>query len=290
MQVNMRIRTYNDAEAFLGNTREVLESKEAANSLILGICGRLVRHPEQIEAAPYLRTVEDEHGLVLSAMMTPPHNLVVCGHQGDFQTAARTLTEDLAGGGWAVPGVFGPGEVAQEVAQCWTETTGGRYRVKERLRVYELRQVISPAPERGRLRPATHTDIALVSRWRHAFHVEIFGTDDAEKTRRATRSRIEQEDIFLWEDGQPVSMAMKTRPTRRGISVTLVYTPPEFRRRGYATACVSELSRMLLETGWEFCALFAQIANPTANRLYQRIGYRPVCDYDQIVFLEESTG
>ena len=68
--------------------------------------------------------------------------------------------------------------------------------------------------------------------------------------------------------------------------MSLVYTPPEFRRRGYATACVGELSRMLLESGWEFCALFADLANGTANRVYQRIGYRPACDYDQYLFHE----
>ena len=95
----MKIRTYDDAEAFLSDTREDLELKEAANSLILGVCGRLARHPERVEAAPYLCTVEDETGLVLAAMMTPPHNLVVCGHQGDLLSAVGILVEDLAGGG-----------------------------------------------------------------------------------------------------------------------------------------------------------------------------------------------
>ena len=79
-------------------------------------------------------------------------------------------------------------------------------------------------------------------------------------------------------------MAMKTRPTRRGISVSFVYTPPEFRRRGYATACVAELSRLLLESGRQFCSLFTDLANPTSNHIYQQIGYRPVADFDQYSF------
>lgn len=288
MWVNMRIRTYGDAEAFLSDTQEVLELTEAANSLILGVSGRLARHPEQIEAAPYLGAVEDENGLVLAAMMTPPHNLVVVGHQGDLQTAAGMLVGDLTVGRWVVPGVLGPGEVAQEVARSWTKTTGGQHRIRNRLRVYELRQVINRTPARGRLRMATESDVALVSQWRRAFQVEIHETANVEDIRRTTGSQIEQGNVFLWEDGRPVSMAGKTRPTRRGISIGPVYTPPEFRRRGYAEACVGELSRLLLWEGWEFCALFAEIANPTANRLYLRIGYHPVCDYDQISFLGES--
>ena len=79
---------------------------------------------------------------------------------------------------------------------------------------------------------------------------------------------------------------MKTRPTRHGISVSLVYTPPELRGRGYATACVGELSRKLLGAGREFCALFADLANPISNHIYERIGYRPVCDYEEYRFEE----
>ena len=83
-------------------------------------------------------------------------------------------------------------------------------------------------------------------------------------------------------------MAAKTRPTRNGGSVSLVCTPPDLRGRGYATACVGELSRLLLESGWRYCALFADLANVAANRVYQRVGYEPSCDYDEYVFLDEE--
>lgn len=93
----MKVETYTDAGSFLSHTQAELESNEAANGLILGVCGRLVRHPERFEAAPCLKTVEDGNGLVLAAMMTPPHKLVVYGHQGDLEGAARVLVRDLIG-------------------------------------------------------------------------------------------------------------------------------------------------------------------------------------------------
>jgi predicted GNAT family acetyltransferase len=83
-------------------------------------------------------------------------------------------------------------------------------------------------------------------------------------------------------------MAMKNRPTRNGISVSAVYTPLELRGRGYATACVGALSRMLLASGWGYCALFADLSNTAANCIYERIGYRPACDYDEYVFGDEE--
>jgi predicted GNAT family acetyltransferase len=60
-----------------------------------------------------------------------------------------------------------------------------------------------------------------------------------------------------------------------------VYTPPEHRRRGYATALVADLSRHALRTGAERCMLFTDLANPTSNRIYARIGYRRCGDWEE---------
>lgn len=281
-------RTYVDAESFLRTTQVELESNEAANSLMLGVCLRLMRSTGRVKTPPYLKTVEDDKGLVLAAMMTPPHKLVVYGHQGDLDEGARILAEDLAGGGWKVPGVLGPKEVVRRVVERWAAIARQRCELERQQRAYALREVKSPVPERGRLRLATSADMELVAGWRYAFHNEVFGQADREESRRAAEHRIENGDVYLWEDKRPVSMAMKTRPTRNGISVGMVYTPPELRGRGYATACVGELSRLLLESGWRYCALFADMANVAANRVYQRIGYEPVCDYDEYVFSDEE--
>jgi predicted GNAT family acetyltransferase len=284
----MKVRTYTDAGAFLRNTRAELESNEAANSLMLGVCERLARHPERVKVAPCLKTVKGQDGLVLAAMMTPPHKLVVYGHQGDIAGGARMLVQALVSEGWKVPGILGPSEVAKAVAEVWSEVTGRGYSLERQQAVLALRKVTGREPARGRLRRATEADVELVARWWYGFYREIFGEADREEANRGARLRIGEGDIYLWEDGQPVSMAMQTRPTRNGISVGLVYTPPELRRRGYASACVGELSRTLLESGWEFCALFVDLANVAARRVYERIGYTPVCDYDEYVLLEEG--
>jgi len=287
-EMGMVVRSYVDAERFLRNTQAELESNEAANSLMLGVCLRLIRYPERIETGPCLKTVEDESGLVLAAMMTPPHKLVVYGHQGDLDAGARVLAEDLVGEGWQVPGVRGPREVLRSVVEGWAEVTGQRCEVERQQQVYELRQVKVPVPERGRLRLATLADVELVAGWRYEFHNETFGAADREEACRTAELGIEDGDIYLWEDERPVSMAKKTRPTRNGVSVSLVYTPPPWRGRGYATACVGELSRLLLGSGWGYCALFADLSNLAANRVYQRIGYEPRCEYDEYVFLDEE--
>ena len=77
-------------------------------------------------------------------------------------------------------------------------------------------------------------------------------------------------------------MALQTRPTQHGIGVGGVYTPPELRRRGYASSCVAALSQRLLDAGFEYCTLYTDLSNPTSNDIYQQIGYRPVGDVQEI--------
>ncbi|NIA13712.1 MAG: GNAT family N-acetyltransferase [Nitrospiraceae bacterium] len=74
------------------------------------------------------------------------------------------------------------------------------------------------------------------------------------------------------------------RPTRHGMSVTGVYTPPERRRHGYAASCVAQLSRHILDSGKRFCYLFSDRSNPTSNSIYAKVGYRPVCDVKEYHF------
>ena len=284
----MKIGVYNDPLDFLKETRNDLESSEAANGLMLGICEDLVRTPERYESAPCLRTVADEDGLMLAGLMTPPHKMVVYGRSGDIRVGMRALIRNLVGEEQVVPGVLGPTTVATSFAEKWSQATGQGHNIENRLRAYELRETTGPPPGRGKLRVATEADVELVTRWQYAFHIEISGTANREETKRQLKPEIDSGEVYLWEDEGPASMAMKTRPTRHGISVTMVYTPPELRCRGYATSCVGALSRMLLDSGWEHCALFADMANEAANRVYLGIGYKPVCDYHEYAFVGET--
>lgn len=63
------------------------------------------------------------------------------------------------------------------------------------------------------------------------------------------------------------------------IRVAPVYTPAHLRGRGYAGAVTAEVGRAAVAAGADEVLLFTDLANPTSNALYQRIGYRPVADF-----------
>src|SRR5438876_114270 len=77
----------------------------------------------------------------------------------------------------------------------------------------------------------------------------------------------------------PVALTSVVGHTPHGARIGAVYTPPELRRRGYATALVADVSRRQLAEGKRFCFLFTDLANPISNSIYPKVGYRPVADF-----------
>jgi predicted GNAT family acetyltransferase len=134
------------------------------------------------------------------------------------------------------------------------------------------------------MRTATPEEAPLLATWMRAFHAESMpdnplGTPD-ESARRGT----ENGRYVVWDRDGPVSMAASTRPTKSSIGINAVYTPPEHRNRGYSTALVAGLCDRLLAGGHQRCCLFADLANPVSNHVYEKIGFQPVCDVAEITF------
>jgi predicted GNAT family acetyltransferase len=284
----IEVRSFPSASEFLKAAGAELSRREAANGLMLGVCGQILRNPERFAERICYRTVAEDGALQLAALMTPPHRLQLSYSESLTEGGAAALAESLARDGWDAPGVMGPAGEAEAVARRLAALAGRGCRLENRLRLYELRSVARPPDARGRLRTARSADGAFLTRWWYDAQMEMFGKADPAETERTALFRLGDGAVYLWEDGSPVSMAVRTRPTDNGISVGMVYTPPDYRRRGYATACVTELSRLLLAEGRQFCSLYADLANPVSNSIYQKIGYRAVCDFEEYGFAESA--
>jgi predicted GNAT family acetyltransferase len=91
---------------------------------------------------------------------------------------------------------------------------------------------------------------------------------------------------WIWEieGSEPVAMAAHAGPTPNGIRVNFVYTPEPNRGKGFASNLVAHISQHQLDAGKRFVFLHTDQFNPTSNRIYQRIGYRPVADSERWEF------
>jgi predicted GNAT family acetyltransferase len=87
----------------------------------------------------------------------------------------------------------------------------------------------------------------------------------------------------VWDDGRAVCEVANAPPTSGVARLGPVYTPPEFRGRGYASSAVAARTRLAIQNGLR-CALFTDLANPTSNKIYADVGYRRVADWDEIEF------
>jgi len=274
------VRRLEDPAVFLDAAMPLLLADEARHNLILGLAGTLRDHPSHYPEYG-LWLAEGGSETVGAALRTPPHNLVVARPRDDsaLEALAAAIDDEL-------PGVVAAMPEAEVFASAWEARTGATTRTHRAQGVFALERVRQPAEVSGRMRDAGAADRQLLLDWWRAFAEEALGeSPDAESVAHAVDHRLEAEaaGISFWEHGRAVSFAAFGNPTPNGIRIGPVYTPPEFRRRGYASALVADLSERLL-SGRRFCFLFTDLANPTANRIYERIGYRRVCDAAEIVF------
>ena len=209
-------------------------------------------------------------------MMTPPHNLIVCGAGDHMDAAIESSVSYLLSEGVKLPGVIGARDVATGFATAWSRRTGCALTVQMEQMIYRLDRVNDLALAPGKLVRATPEHTELVAGWLIPFSEVAHNPLDRAGALARAQDMIAASTVYLWADGAPVSMAGRARPTRHGIVVSIVYTPPEFRCRGYATACVASLSQLLLDEGFEYCALYADLGNPISNHVYQKMGYRPI--------------
>jgi uncharacterized protein len=273
----MEVRRCTTADEFLERAGAFLVAREAEHNLILGLSGRLREHPDIYGEEPYFALVEDGGRVVAVAMRTPPHNLILS--EVENERALEVLAEDVRAAFAELPGVLGPKAATERFVSIW----GAPGVLKIAQRAHRAESVTLPEGVPGRMRPYEETDRELVLRWLQEFMDEAMPGGGPESPESSLEQRLADPDggFALWEDdGEPVSVAGYGAPTPNGIRVGPVYTPPELRRRGYATALTAELTKMLLDGGRRFCFLFTDLANPTSNNIYHAVGYRPVTDID----------
>jgi len=277
----MNLIQFETATDFLAKSEAYLLAEECLNGLMLGICYRL-QAGFYDESEALLAAVVEDGQLVATAVRTPPHAPIIYTSHPDPAVTMSFLAQALSQ--QALPGVSGPVAMAGAFARAWQNETGRPAKIEMKQRIYKLHQVEYMPDVAGELRQAGQGDFELLTTWMMGFNEDAFGESDRSAAEEQASRHLAEGNLFLWEDGRPVSVAAKTRETPHGRTVSLVYTPPDLRGRGYATACVASLSQMLLAEGYQFCTLFTDLSNPTSNSIYQKIGYRPVTDFDAYRF------
>ncbi|QSB16063.1 GNAT family N-acetyltransferase [Natronosporangium hydrolyticum] len=277
----MRCLAEPDLDAYTGAVLPFLRLDPVLNNLAATIIeSRSTGRAPVTPADRWLRVVDRDDTVLTVAVHTPPHPLLLTDGPGP---AIDALADHLLADAETVSEVSGPEGAAQRFAQRWSTATGEPPRLTMRQRLFRLDAVTPPASVPGQLRPAGEPDRNLLIGWYDAFARDVDPeSTPAESAPLVDRVLARGDALWLWQVAdEPVTM-VGIAPQVAGVArIAPVYTPPSLRGHGYGTAATAAVSQWALDQGATACMLYTDLANPTSNRIYQRIGYRPVADATQ---------
>lgn len=278
----MRARTFTDPAGFLTAAAPLTAATEARHNLLYGVAGTLVSEPA-VHPDFRLWLVEEEGRPLAAAMRTLPYNVIVADARSE--AAVDILAAAVAADDRDAPGAVGNVPTIGRFTEAWARVAATEVHLEMAQGVFAIERVRPVPNPRGASRPGTVADHDLLVAWFEAFTAEALPHEPSDRERllafldRRLASGGPEGGIWLWErDGEVVAMSGYGGPTPSGIRIGPVYTPPDERGNGYATALVAAQSSWLLASGRRFCFLYTDLANPTSNAIYQRMGYVQVAE------------
>lgn len=279
----MYVTRHTDPDTFIAAAAPLTARGEASASFFAGWAHSLKRVPPEPDERVYLATCGER-----GAAMQRGDGPVIVG-QSD-PDAAAAFAADLAADWPALQGVMGSPAACAAFARVWREHTGRGHVERVRLRQHGLRKVADVPAAPGTPQIATETDVEWLVEAQIAFIVEVGIPDTPERVRRYLPKRIARGDYRIWDDGGPVAFAGFNDAAPDFARIAPVYTFPERRGRGYATALVAALARELLARGKRRLFLTTDVANPTSNAIYARVGFVAETDEIHLDFVDAAAG
>lgn len=276
----MKIALTRDPEEFARLAGGMLEQRIERN-LLATVLANTLRGAYSDAQPLFARGIDEDEQTRFVAIRTPPWPMLASELD---PKAAPDLVKAWLEADPELPGVGGVPTTSRAIAEAWSDATGGLVRCQMREAMHVLEQVEGPLwPASGRLRLAQPSDRSLLIEWMQDFTVET-GLPGTELAARMVDGRMAQESLLVWDHLGPVSMLGITQPIARVVRIGPVYTPPPYRRKGYAGSAVAAVSRRALARGASRCMLFTDLSNPTSNKIYAEVGYRRIADWEEYAF------
>lgn len=268
----MDIVRHNKAVDLLSRCEGLLASQEAENNNLIQLL-RLIVEDSGVVTPPYwFGSVEIDGVPIGCCVHALPDGLVATGlPSAAVEPLFDTLARDIS----TPDRIVGRPQFARALAQKFAESSMRQARLSSRWQVFRLDNVdVIPTPARGELRIADRTDRYLVEHWGNAYGNErpsFLNVHDF------MLSKLESGELYLWRDKTDRTMITVSGRGMNAQRISSVFTPEEFRGRGYASTAVATVSQTLINNGSEYVVLTAGLGEPAA-RIYKRIGFYPVAD------------
>lgn len=278
----MKIINYETVSKFLEENKSILLERESVSQLIL--FNALINEKESTSPTKcFGKVVDDKNGPLLLFANVHPYNLLihaVCPR--GYTSGVIELADYIIDRGIEINGL----NTKKEICDCFIEEYKRKqlgYDFKENLAmdIMELRSLKEIKLAEGKFRNAKLDDLDIIAKWMVEFASDalgesVFYDDQIPKAKHMIESRAFY--VFENTEGILVSMAAAARQLPNGVCINYVYTPEQYRNKGYAATNMYYLSKSILDQGNQFCTLFVDKKNPISNRVYKKIGYEIIED------------
>ncbi|MDR3594488.1 GNAT family N-acetyltransferase [Clostridium sp.] len=182
--------------------------------------------------------------------------------------------------------ISGKPEFVKIFAEKYSKILGVPNKIALSMESYQCPKVIKPKNVQGKLIKAKLSNADIVTEFLVGFSFDCFGVQAIkEKQIPIVESMIKSGNLYLWEvDNKICGMVNIAHRSKRYARINCVYTSPEQRKRGYASAMVAELSSILIKEGLT-PMLYADIKNSNSNKVYKTIGFIESGRIDNIIFI-----
>lgn len=282
----MVVKVFESAQSFLNKYEKLMLEHEAVCQLILFDAYHNL-NTNADESCLFGSVLEDEIVILLFCNVTP-YNLVIYAIDSERQIdAAEALADYISGEHIPITGINGKNEICESFIDQYKKVVDCTFKVKIGMDIMEIRKLNDIKPVEGKSRNAKPSEAKLIADWIIQFQIEAMISEmDYEEALNKVTKYIEQQKIFVYENTKQkiVTMAIATRNLLHGIAISYVYTPEEFKGKGYAAANIYYMCMYYLENGNEFCTIFADKENPITYRAYEKVGFQILEDnYDYII-------
>lgn len=278
----VRLLKYENLLLFKKDVTDFLEQDEVVNNLLLGVL-------QSNDKSPLLMAVvlKDEE-IALVMLQTQPAKIILSKAASFSPGELQLIAEQMHQYFQSIPGLIGDRKLIVELSGYLSKLRGVTATVEMNQGLYKLEKVKWKIVSKGKLRPLKEQEHVLVKEWVYQFCKDVNLPITMDEADAKADDLIRKGSLMGWDvDGEIVSMANTSRPTKRNINVNFVYTPINHRKKGYASDCVAALSQMMLDQGYQTTSLYTDLSNPTSNKIYQEIGYELVAD-SVLLALEEK--
>ena len=270
----MQIIQYREIQDFLNENEALLIQNESFHNLMLGLA-YAIRDKKIETTMPLFYSISEGQDVIACALRSNDDRPLIVTHMP--HQAIDLLIQDLLVNGIELAAVVGEESSATYFENQWTKTKKLNYKINIHLGIYECFKVILPREILGELVEANEDHKEVLREYIRGFNQECFPNSPIldENIEKLMNRHLQNKSIFLLKtkNNEIVSMVANTRSTLNGGTISLVFTPPNLRGKGYASCAVALLADKIITDGKKFANLFTDLTNPTSNSIYQKIGF-----------------